>query len=92
MLVPELVYVRDAFDGGGLYRMNTVFKLGYQGVAAGWPRGSLPWAAVWLPWRGLECVGGRRRDPAPARGSSIRTPAAYARTGGFSNRPTLKTA
>jgi uncharacterized membrane protein len=30
LLVPEVVYVRDAFDGGPLERMNTVFKLGYQ--------------------------------------------------------------
>ena len=30
LLGPELLYVRDEFDGGPLYRMNTVFKLGYQ--------------------------------------------------------------
>src|SRR5215213_1658958 len=30
LLIPEVVYVRDSFDGGDLYRMNTVFKLGYQ--------------------------------------------------------------
>jgi YYY domain-containing protein len=28
--VPELVYVRDSFDGGSSYRMNTLFKLYYQ--------------------------------------------------------------
>ncbi len=28
--VPELLYVRDEFDGSSLYRMNTVFKLGFQ--------------------------------------------------------------
>jgi uncharacterized membrane protein len=30
LLVPEVLYVRDEFDGGPLYRMNTVFKLDYQ--------------------------------------------------------------
>ena len=44
--VGEVVYVRDAFDGGADYRMNTVFKFGYQAwfvamVAAGC-------GAVWL--------------------------------------------
>ena len=33
VLLPELVYVRDEFEGGVNYRMNTVFKLGYQGCA-----------------------------------------------------------
>ena len=30
LLIPEVVYVKDSFDGSDLYRMNTVFKLGYQ--------------------------------------------------------------
>ena len=30
IVVPELLYVRDEFDGSALYRMNTVFKLGFQ--------------------------------------------------------------
>ncbi|CAA9513810.1 MAG: hypothetical protein AVDCRST_MAG69-2643, partial [uncultured Solirubrobacteraceae bacterium] len=30
LLLPELFFVRDAFAGGPLERMNTVFKLGYQ--------------------------------------------------------------
>lgn len=29
LLAPELVYVRDEFQGGELFRMNTVFKMGY---------------------------------------------------------------
>jgi len=30
LLLPEVVYVRDEFDDSGLFRMNTIFKLGYQ--------------------------------------------------------------
>ena len=53
VIVPDLVYVRDAFDGSDLYRMNTVFKLGYQAwlllaVAAAC---ALPWASVHMPRR-----------------------------------------
>ena len=45
----------DAFDGSALFRMNTVFKAGYQaflllGLAAAC---ALPWAAAWLPRRVL---------------------------------------
>src|SRR6185312_16238253 len=53
LLIPEILYLRDAFDGSALFRMNTVFKAGYQaylllGLAAAC---ALPWAAVWLPRR-----------------------------------------
>jgi YYY domain-containing protein len=53
VLLPELVYVRDAFDGGPSYRMNTVFKLGYQGwlLLALAAACALPWAGAWLPRR-----------------------------------------
>jgi YYY domain-containing protein len=62
LLAPELVYVRDEFDNGELYRMNTVFKLGYQAylllaVAAAC---ALPWAGRWLPrraWAAWAAVG-----------------------------------
>lgn len=33
LAVPEVVYIRDAFDGGASYRMNTMFKFDYQGWA-----------------------------------------------------------
>jgi YYY domain-containing protein len=50
LLVPELVYIRDAFDGTENFRFNTVFKLGYQAwyllaVAAGY---ALVNATRWL--------------------------------------------
>ena len=66
---PELVYVRDEFDGSDLYRMNTVFKLGYQAwlllaIAAAC---ALPWAGAWLPRRALAGVGGGHRRAAAAR-------------------------
>ena len=53
LLIPELLYLKDAFEGSALFRMNTVFKAGYQaflllGLAAAC---SLPWAGAWLPAR-----------------------------------------
>jgi YYY domain-containing protein len=62
LLIPELVYVRDEFDGSALYRMNTVFKMGYQAylllaVAAAC---AIAWAGRWLPrklWTGWATVG-----------------------------------
>ena len=70
LLIPELLYLRDAFDGSALFRMNTVFKAGYQaylllGLAAALRaavgRRVAAAARVWAR------VGGGRRDPAPAR-------------------------
>src|SRR4051794_24571684 len=90
LLIPELLYLRDAFDGGALFRMNTVFKADYQaylllGLAAGC---ALPWAAVWLA---------RRAWTAWAAACAILLllglvypyAGSYARTGGFANAPTL---
>jgi YYY domain-containing protein len=90
LLIPELLYLRDAFDNGVLERMNTIFKAGYQayvllGLAAGC---ALPWAAVWLP---------RRVWTGWAVGAAILLVLAlvypyaggYARTGGYANAPTL---
>jgi YYY domain-containing protein len=90
LLVPELVYVRDAFENGSLSRMNTVFKLGYQawlllGIAAGC---ALAWASAWLPraawsaWAAVTAVVLLLGAVYPYAGT-------WARKEGFSNRPTL---
>jgi YYY domain-containing protein len=90
VLTPELVYVRDAFAGSDLYRMNTVFKLGYQAwlllaVAAAC---ALPWAGAWLPSRAW---------PLWATGTAVLLllgavypyAGTYARKDGFRRAPTL---
>ena len=90
LLIPEIVYLKDAFDGSALFRMNTVFKAGYQaflllGLAAGV---ALPWAGVWLPrrawtpWALIASVLLILGLVYPYAGS-------YAKTGGFTNAPSL---
>ncbi len=89
VLLPEFVYVRDAFDGGSLYRMNTVFKLGFQA-----------WILLALAGVGVLALSGARlgRLRAPwlavaiaLAAASVAYPVAgtYARKRGFEERPTL---
>ena len=90
VFLPEVIYVRDEFEGGELFRMNTVFKLGYQAwillaVAAAC---ALPWAATHLP---------RRAWPVWAAGAAVALllgavypyAGTYARKGAFARSPTL---
>jgi YYY domain-containing protein len=93
LLIPEVVFVRDSFAGSALYRMNTVFKLGYQAwlllAIAG--SATITWSWSWL---------GRRTRWAPfawaiglVAGLALVTvyPVAgtYARKDGFSHAPHL---
>jgi uncharacterized membrane protein len=88
--LPEAVYLRDAFDGGPLERMNTIFKFGYQAwlllaIAAACV---LPWAGSWLS---------RRLWPLWALGATVGLLLAavypyagtYARKQGFAHGPSL---
>jgi uncharacterized membrane protein len=88
--LPEVVYVRDAFEGGPFERMNTVFKLGYQahlllGVAAAL---ALGWAGTWLGrrawpvWAGVAAVLLLLAGVYPYAGT-------YARKDGFVREPSL---
>jgi YYY domain-containing protein len=90
LFIPEVLYLRDAFDNGDLERMNTVFKAGFQaylllGLAAAC---ALPWAAVWLP---------RHAWTPWALGAAILLllglvypyAGSYARTGGYARAPSL---
>ena len=88
--LPEVVYVRDAFEGGPFERMNTVFKLGYQahlllGVAAAL---ALGWAGTWLGrrawpvWAGIAAVLLLLAGVYPYAGT-------YARKDGFVREPSL---
>lgn len=90
VLVPEVVYVRDEFDGGPLLRMNTVFKLGYQGwlllaIAAAC---ALHWRVRWLPrsWRAISILG---LAPLLVLAAVYPVAGTYARTRGFDERPHL---
>jgi YYY domain-containing protein len=91
LLGPELLYVRDEFDGGPLYRMNTVFKLGYQawlllGLAA---IGALARRAEWLPRRRLRWTLGPLAALLAAAGLAYPVAGTYARKEAFTRSPTL---
>ena len=90
LLVPELIYVRDEFDGTVNYRSNTVFKLGYHAylllaIAAAC---AVPWAGRWLPrrmWTGWAAVAAVLL----LLGLVYPYAGPYAKTRGYSASPTL---
>ena len=93
LLIPEMVYVKDSFAGSDLYRMNTVFKMGYNAwlllAIAGAP--TIVWSWGWLR---------RRARLAPvawaiplivllALAAVYPVAGTYARKGGFAHAPHL---
>jgi YYY domain-containing protein len=91
LLGPELLYVRDEFDGGPLYRMNTVFKLGYQawlllGLAA---IGAVARRAEWLPRRWLRWTLVPLAALLAVAGLAYPVAGTYARKEAFTRSPTL---
>ncbi len=91
LLIPELFFLRDAFENSALERMNTVFKAGLQaflllGLAAGV---ALPWATSWLPRRAVWSVWAAVAAVLLLLGLVYPYAGSYARTDGFSNGPTL---
>jgi uncharacterized membrane protein len=91
LLGPELLYVRDEFDGSALYRMNTVFKLGYQawlllGLAG---IGALAWRGEWLVRRWLRWTLVPLAALLVAAALVYPVAGTYARKDGFARAPTL---
>ena len=90
LALPELVYVRDAFDGSENFRFNTIFKLWYQAwyllaVAAGY---ALVNATRWLRPVPLAAWGAGL-VVLVAAGAAYPLAAPAARTSGFAAAPTL---
>ena len=93
LLIPELVYVRDAFDGGDALPHEHRLQARLPGVAAARDRGLArsPWAGGWLGRaRGSAvawaAVAARRCSRSPP---STRCAGTYARKDGFADAPTL---
>jgi uncharacterized membrane protein len=91
LLGPELLYVRDEFDDGPLYRMNTVFKLGYQawlllGLAA---IGAFAYRGEWLARRRLRWTLVPLAALLAAAAFVYPVAGTYARKDAFTRAPTL---
>jgi YYY domain-containing protein len=90
VLLPELVYVRDEFDGSDLFRMNMIFKVGFQAwillalAAACLVPFGRRWlgAAGWRLWAPVALVGFALAAIYPVAGT-------YARKAGFRDGPRL---
>jgi YYY domain-containing protein len=90
VLLPELVYVRDAFDGSDLERMNTVFKFGYHAWLFLGLAGTLAAfaARAWLP-RWVRLGWGLVLIPVVLLALAYPWAGTYSRKDGFKASPTL---
>lgn len=90
LAIPELVYVRDSFAGSDLYRMNTVFKLGFQAWLLLAVAGAcvLLWVREWLP-RGLRALWALPLLALLALSLGFPIAGTYARKDGFAHAPHL---
>ena len=93
LLIPELIYVKDSFAGGDLYRMNTVFKLGYQAwllLAIGCAVG-IVWSWGWIGRRGrlVRIAWAVPLVALLALAAVYPVAGTYARKDGFADAPTL---
>ena len=93
LAIPELIYVKDSFAGGELYRMNTVFKLGYQAwlllAIAGAPM--IVWSWGWIGRRAriFQLAWVLPLLALLALAAVYPVAGTYARKGGFADAPHL---
>jgi YYY domain-containing protein len=93
LAIPEVVYVKDSFAGSELYRMNTVFKLGYQAwlllAIAGAP--VIVWSWGWFARRARLVALAWALPLLALLALAAVYPVAgtYARKGGFADAPHL---
>jgi YYY domain-containing protein len=90
LLIPEVVFVRDSFAESSLFRMNTVFKLGFQAwlllAVAG--AAVIAWSGAWLGRR-VRAVWAVALLAGLALAAVYPVAGTYARKGGFADAPTL---
>ncbi len=94
LLGPEVLYIRDEFDGSDLYRMNTVFKLDYQawlllGLAG---IGALAHWRAWLRPRALRLGFAALIALVAVAGAVYPIAGTYARTGRLRAQPDARRA
>jgi uncharacterized membrane protein len=93
LAIPEVIYVKDSFAGGELYRMNTVFKLGYQAwlllAIAGAPM--IVWSWGWIGRRAriFQLAWVLPLLALLALAAVYPVAGTYARKGGFADAPHL---